>query len=117
MKLVYCQKCGDVFNLRDNKKTCSCGAVSGKYIDEEHAEVSGEHIALAIGDGSFCLAVSDISSGVDAISDWRSDDRETAILTLYWQMRELVPGIILAWVRPPTGPTNYYTKVQQERKS
>lgn len=110
MKLVYCQKCGDIFNLcTDREKSCSCGTVSGKYTDNSHAEVSGEHIALAIGNGSFTRAAASVLVKRDTVSDWRYDERRGRVVALYEQMRELVPGIMLAWARPATGATNAHT--------
>jgi len=42
MKLLYCSKCGDVFNLvMDRWKFCRCGKVRGRYMDEINAVYSG----------------------------------------------------------------------------
>jgi hypothetical protein len=40
MKLLLCKICGDIFNLKLHSKSCSCGLVSGKYIDNLYAEYS-----------------------------------------------------------------------------
>jgi hypothetical protein len=43
MKLLYCPKCHDLFNLRlGNTKSCACGMASGRYLDDGlNAEYSG----------------------------------------------------------------------------
>jgi hypothetical protein len=43
MKLLYCGKCNDIFNLDINKiKKCSCGNAGGKYMDKINAIYWGE---------------------------------------------------------------------------
>ena len=35
MKLLFCRKCQDVFKLAaDYERTCKCGAVGGKYLED-----------------------------------------------------------------------------------
>lgn len=34
MKLLYCQWCGDIFNLQLHEKQCSCGKAKGKYLED-----------------------------------------------------------------------------------
>jgi len=41
MKLLYCPSCRDIFNLKFERKTCSCGKTYGNYIDHINAEYSG----------------------------------------------------------------------------
>lgn len=106
MKLVRCSQCGDIFNLRSESKSCSCGSVYGRYIDNERAEVSGPHTAIAIGNGSFRDACYMIPL---ENSDWRYDDRYHKVTALLGQLKEIVPTIFLAWVRAPSGPTNSHT--------
>jgi hypothetical protein len=48
MKLVLCKNCQDVIRLIDEERKCRCGNVSGRYLDEIHAEYSGEY-AVPIG--------------------------------------------------------------------
>ena len=48
MKLLYCVECQDVIRLVKEERKCSCGKVSGKYLDKLHAEYSGEE-AVPIG--------------------------------------------------------------------
>jgi hypothetical protein len=45
MKLLYCRKCNDIFNLTIGKnKNCSCGNAGGRYIDEINAVYWGENV-------------------------------------------------------------------------
>lgn len=53
MKLLYCKKCHDVFNLQIDTKRCECGAVEGRYIDGQNADYSGDAIPFAIDNHSF----------------------------------------------------------------
>lgn len=42
MKLLFCKKCQDAFKLQIfEARTCVCGKVSGKYLDELNAIYSG----------------------------------------------------------------------------
>jgi hypothetical protein len=42
MKLLICKKCGDIFNLSNEEKTCKCKSVRGKYLDDSNAEYYGD---------------------------------------------------------------------------
>lgn len=54
MKLLYCYRCADVFNLKSEyDKTCSCGMSGGKYKNDNEAEYWGECIPFAIDNYSF----------------------------------------------------------------
>lgn len=48
MKLILCKECQDVVRLIDIKRTCKCGKVGGKYIDNLNAVYFGE-MAVPIG--------------------------------------------------------------------
>jgi predicted nucleic acid-binding Zn-ribbon protein len=63
MKLLLCTRCGDVFKLRRYWKCCECGEVSGQYLDNVNAEVNGEGVSLAIGNGSLANAVRKVRDG------------------------------------------------------
>lgn len=41
MKLLLCRECGDIFNLSNKTKSCSCGKTSGRYINNLDAKYSG----------------------------------------------------------------------------
>ena len=51
-----CTKCGDMFNLTMEEKSCGCGACSGKYIDSLNAEIKGECQPIGIDNSSFKMA-------------------------------------------------------------
>jgi hypothetical protein len=46
MKLISCEKCGDIFNFTPIYKECSCGNAKGFYIDENNIVYSGENVIL-----------------------------------------------------------------------
>jgi len=49
MKLLYCEKCGDVFSLRSGRvNDCYCCESKGRYIDNRKVEVTGPCIVLGI---------------------------------------------------------------------
>ncbi len=56
MKLIYCEKCGDIFNLRKKTKSCSCGETSGKYINNIIAEIHGDCLPIGIANNIFKIA-------------------------------------------------------------
>ena len=43
-----CRHCGDIFNLRRSVKTCGCGKVAGKYLNDIDAEYTGDAVPLGI---------------------------------------------------------------------
>lgn len=55
MKLVYCMKCGDVFNLTYKYKECDCKDSGGFYSDRENAIYSGKY-AVCLGLDNYSLA-------------------------------------------------------------
>lgn len=57
MKLLWCQKCGDIFNLDTKEKVCSCGETKGRYIDDLNAEIEGDCQPIGISNGSFRMAL------------------------------------------------------------
>lgn len=46
MKLIYCNKCGDIYNLDYTIKSCSCGATKGVYIDRENILYGGDSATI-----------------------------------------------------------------------
>ena len=54
MKLLYCTKCGDIFNMSMHKKECTCGGASGLYVDMEHSVYTGKN-AVCLGINNFSL--------------------------------------------------------------
>lgn len=60
MKLLLCHKCNDVFSLKAHTKTCSCGRLSGLYIDNLNAKVygtEGEYTVLGFANRSLVVAL------------------------------------------------------------
>lgn len=58
MKLLYCLKCGDVFNMKEHvEKKCDCGETGGKYVSHNDAIYYGPSVAFGIGSGSFWDAI------------------------------------------------------------
>ena len=56
MKLLMCLKCSDIFNLTHKEKTCGCGEVKGKYVDDLNAEYSGDASPIGFANSSFIKA-------------------------------------------------------------
>lgn len=56
MKLLLCPKCFDIFKLDYEKRSCKCGEVTGRYLNEIDAITNGKGISLAIGSGSIANA-------------------------------------------------------------
>lgn len=48
MKLLLCKECQDIIRLVDVKRTCKCGKVGGRYIDDLNAVYFGD-MAVPIG--------------------------------------------------------------------
>lgn len=58
MKLLFCLKCTDLFNLDYEMKECSCGSVKGRYIDQQVATYAGESaVPLGFTNNSFVSAI------------------------------------------------------------
>lgn len=102
MKLLLCHQCGDVFNLKAELKSCACGLVKGRYINDLEAVVNGEGTSLAIGNGSLHQAIA------EAI--WMKADPRIGLPSPYDRHQ----GSIIAWARPNSGPANPHTTVQKD---
>jgi len=88
MKLLYCPRCGDVFKLTYDVRSCECGHVAGRYEpDGAHAVVNGNGVSLAIGNGSLEQAIR-IASQIE---------------------HEFYP--VMCWVRGHAGKSNPRTRV------
>lgn len=58
MKLLFCIKCGDIFNLDYELKKCKYGETSGRYIDNLNAEISGNYAQpIGFANNSFNMAM------------------------------------------------------------
>jgi hypothetical protein len=63
MKLLFCKKCNDVFKLQYEYRSCQCGKVRGKYIDNLNAITEGEdYEILGLNNASLKDALSLIQS-------------------------------------------------------
>jgi hypothetical protein len=91
MKLLYCHKCGDVFQLRLHvERSCECGEVTGRYIDRTNAVTNGKGASLAIGNGS-------LHDALTLVANMSSE-------------RAFYP--VMCWARPNEGPANPHTKIE-----
>lgn len=58
MKLLFCGKCKDVFNMSLDLKICSCGDTGGKYITKERIAIFGKSATvLGFKNNSFSKAL------------------------------------------------------------
>jgi hypothetical protein len=95
MKLLLCPICNDVFKLSLRPRSCECGRVTGRYIDDLLAETNGKGISLAIGNGSL----------TESIKKMLSMQMRNDLLCAY---------PVFCWVRPNTGPSNSNTVIAVE---
>lgn len=105
MKLLYCDRCGDVFNLTLKLKACGCGHVKGMYVSYKEAVVNGQGICLAIGNGSLARAVREVyTTAPNATPDPRSSEADL------WHHR----FSIMCWARHHDGPSNPHTTIKED---
>lgn len=96
MKLLFCPECHSVFNLSYHLKSCECGKVKGKYVNNVEAVVNGEGYSIAIGNGSLASA---LMYGSRQRTNRRPKDSE-----------------IICWARPHEGEANPHTRVVKDLK-
>lgn len=61
MKLLYCLKCKDIFNLDNHYKSCTCGGTKGFYISQENIVYSGKNaVCLGLDNYSFEEGINNI---------------------------------------------------------
>jgi hypothetical protein len=104
MKLLFCEKCWDVFKLDDDLRQCKCGLVKGKYINDVDAVVNGAGYSIAIGNGSLLSALNMLAF-IEKEFDAVDHDRDVFIDKC---------SITFSWVRPHEGPGNPHTKIDKE---
>ena len=101
MKLLYCPHCEHVFSLHLHLRSCECGKVKGRYDPNgATAVVNGKGYSIAIGNGSFNVA---LAMSHEMTADFRQDDP--------WKRHSTS---IICWARPHTGPANPHTRVDPE---
>lgn len=101
MKLLYCPRCQSVFSLHLHLRSCECGLVKGRYEPNGvTAVVNGEGYSLAMGNGSFNMA---LAMSHEMKEDFRDGD--------VWARH---PTSIIAWARPHEGPANPRTRVDKD---
>lgn len=106
MKLLFCQECWDVFKLDVGPiRTCKCGKVKGRYINNSEAEVTDNAISLAIGNGSLEMAIYNMQVHKE-MTDNKASRGE------YYETGK--GKIEFAWVRPNSGPGNPHTRIMKE---
>jgi hypothetical protein len=66
MKLLLCRKCGDVILMRPELRACSCGAASGRYIDNETVVQTENTISIALHNHDLRAAIEAFDRSPDA---------------------------------------------------
>ena len=82
MKLLFCRKCGDVFDLGYDMSSCTCGNARGYYKENGiHAVYSGEDVVpLGFNNTSFAFAILASENGEKGISPNRGVTFEAFII-------------------------------------
>jgi hypothetical protein len=105
VKLLFCERCEDIFKLGYKLKTCECGRVKGKYQRNGHnAVVNGKGYSVAMGNGSFLSAIRALENSGNCEADVYPN-KDTYIDTCRIQY---------AWIRPHTGPGNPRTIIKED---
>lgn len=96
MKLIFCDRCQDVFKLTTGEiRECSCGYCRGKYLpDGGHAVTNGKGLCLAFANTSVIEALLALT-GENGSKDYG------------------ITHNITAWARPHTGVLNPRTTIQE----
>jgi hypothetical protein len=99
MKLLFCDRCYDLFKLDFELRSCKCGLVKGQYINNSEAVVNGKGVSLAIGNGSLLRAVYGwLSAGNDHDRDHYLNKNK----------------VEFCWVRPHSGEGNPHTTINPQ---
>ena len=99
MKLLFCPTCFDVFKVVvAQPRTCLCGEVRGQMLNNSIARTNGRGVSLVIGNGSLVQAVARLKN--------LKQDKSGKFY------EEQTP--VMCWVRPPSGPGNPRTEIEQE---
>lgn len=107
MKLLFCDVCWDIFKLDTAKRSCKCGRVVGKYLENEHnAVTNGNGVNIAIGNGSLQNAIFAMKQAVYVESEEVKDKH-------YFIRAAKMDNV---WVRPHEGLGNPRSKVVPEEE-
>jgi hypothetical protein len=102
LKLLFCDRCFDIFKLGFELRSCECGWVKGMYKDNKHAVVNGKGYSLAIGNGSLVQSIRAVESRMR--SEIKTDhDRYIDLGRVEY-----------CWVRPHDGEGNPHTTIDPE---
>jgi hypothetical protein len=106
MKLLFCEYCQDMFKLGSGQlRSCECGCVKGRYINDREAEVSPEAVSIAISNVALEQAIEDMRWHQILTGDQAGHD----------DYRRAHQGRIEdVWVRPNSGPGNPRTRLLRE---
>lgn len=86
-------------------RQCACGKVKGRYIDNMRAEVNGEGVSVAIGNGALEGAIHQMRRFSDLIG--QEADRD--------DFMQGGSGLIsYAWARPHEGKGNPHTFINKD---
>lgn len=99
MKGVFCPDCHDIVLFVFDVRSCRCGRCKGLYVNDQDAVTNGEGFALAIGNGSFDIAVCNLAAA------GKDHDRQYFLDAA---------RISHAWLRPHEGPGNPHSRVDKE---
>jgi hypothetical protein len=103
MKVLYCEKCGDLFKLmRKELRHCKCGRVKGKYRTRKYALVSDHAVSIKIPNGSIKEAI----RKMQRLKKHKPKSKDTD-----YKEYSAIP----AWVRPNNGPGNPHTEPLKEQ--
>ena len=75
MKLITCEKCLDVVNLvESHTRTCHCGEIAGKYLDDRvTAVVSSKALVMGIDNNGWNIAKHMVKNALEKEIDFRVD--------------------------------------------
>lgn len=90
MKLIFCPDCWDVVKLDFVVRTCKCGKIRGRYLEDgHHAEVEGGYV-LGILNNSIIFAMAEQG-------EWKEGKRGPQVETFlfdrnYKRIKHTIPG-------------------------
>lgn len=100
MKLLFCQRCADVFSLPLVEwGSCRCGHVRGRYLADMHsAETNGNGVCIAFHNHYLQQAIDRLEKLPEEYDCFMTENS------------------FVAWVRPHEGPGNPRSRVVKDKK-